>query len=401
MPEFRYRAKLPNGESAEGTVTERNWQEACKWLIGRYGAILSLEEVRKTGPRWTFRGRVPAMALTLFLRQLETMLTSGIPMHRALNCLSETGDSPELNRRLDLMCRRVESGSSLSQAMGDHPDLFSGLQLALVRTGEEAGRLEACLGRLAVVAERMTRLRQRVISTLTYPCVLAIVCLALIGLFVLYLVPRMQSIFLTLGGEPPFITRLLLAIVNVASHPIVWVGALLTIVVLMVAFPILYKRRAIRRTVDLCLLHIPLVGDLVMKNALAQLLYAWSTLMESGVPLAGQMVVLRDASGNTLVSESFARTRMHIDQGEEIHRALQMEGLFPGMMVQMVQVGEESGELDRMMSRLAVMYEDDVVTSLDNLASLLEPLILGVMGTAVGFVAVATALPIIKLSTSL
>ncbi|MCE7874652.1 type II secretion system F family protein, partial [bacterium CPR1] len=379
-----------------------SWDDARAWLKSRFPAILSLEEVNPP-PRWRLAlpTRISRFELTVFLRQLETMLSVGIPTHRALFSLSSSGDNASLISVLNAMNKRVEAGWSLSQAMGEHSSVFSPLHLSLVRTGEDSGRLETCLAKLAEQAERENRLRQRFVSTLTYPAVLGIVCLALVLMFVMFLIPKMEGIFLTIGGQPPLMTRMLVSFVHFFSHPVVWVGALLSLLAVSIGLPLLYRRSVIRLAFDQVALELPVLGNLLRKTASSRLLMAWATLLESGVPIGPQMAVVGRVAGNEVMKRAFDRARDAMVEGEQVSAALEVSGVFPNMVVQMVKVGEESGELDQMMRRLAVLYEDEVNTALNDLASLLEPLVLGVMGCLVGFVAIATALPIINLTGQL
>lgn len=402
MPEFKYRARTEGNQTVEGVVEEKNWDEARKWLRSRYRTLISLEEVKRAKillPK--IQMKIPAFSMAVFFRQLEVMLAAGIPSHRALYSLGTVGDQPRLEKVIMQMYGRIEGGSSLSAAMGEHPQVFTPLQMSLVKTGEGAGKLERCLSKIAEQAERDNHLRQKFISTLTYPLMLGIVCLALIGLFTLYLVPKMQAIFITVGGTPPLLTRILLSFVDLAMRPSVWVAVLLVMVALAVALPILYRRKAFRRGVDGMLLEIPFLGPLLRKTASAQLLMAWALLLESGVPIGPQMRIVGRVAGNMVIREAFDRAQECMTEGEEIHVALEASGVFPRMIVQMVKVGEESGELDYMMRKVAEMYEEEVSTALSDFANILEPLVLAVMGCIVGFVAVATALPVINLSSQL
>ncbi len=402
MPEFKYRARTQANQVVEGVVEEKNWDEARKWLRSRYKALISLQEVKRARivlPRLPVK--VNQFSLAVFFRQLETMLAAGIPSHRALYSLGTVGDQPRLEKAIMQMYSRIEGGSSLSAAMGEHPQMFSPLQMSLVRTGEGAGKLERCLSKIAEQAERENHLRQKFVSTLTYPIMLGFVCLALIGLFTMYLVPKMQAIFVTVGGKPPFITRLLLGFVDLATRPSVWVTCALLLVALMIGFPLLYRRPPVRRAVDAFLLEIPFLGPLLRKTASSQMLMAWALLLESGVPIGPQMKIVGKVAGNVIVREAFDRAQEEMSEGEEIHAALAHSQVFPNMVVQMVKVGEESGELDYMMRKVAEMYEEEVSTALTDLAGILEPMVLAVMGCIVGFVAVATALPVINLSAQL
>lgn len=402
MPEFKYRARTEANQTVEGVVEEKDWDAARKWLRSRYRTLISLEEVKRskiTLPQ--LKLKVNKFALAIFFRQLETMLAAGIPSHRALYSLGTVGDQPRLEKCIMQMYSRIEAGMPLSTAMNEQQHLFSPLQISLVRTGEGAGKLERCLSKIAEQSERENRLRQKFISTLTYPAMLAIVCMALIGLFVMYLVPKMQAVFMTIGGEPPFLTRMLLWIVDLASRPSVWVTAVIVFLALAVALPLLYQRPLIRRAVDGLLLEIPYLGPLLRKTASSQMLMAWALLLESGVPIGPQMKIVGRVSGNEVVKEAFDRAQRAMSEGEEIYLALDASSVFPPMVIQMVKVGEESGELDFMMRKVAEMYEEEVNTALTDLANVLEPLVLAVMGCVVGFVAVATALPIINLSSQL
>lgn len=402
MPQFKYRARTQGNQTVEGTVEEKNWDEARKWLRSRYKTLISLEEVKRAKivfPR--VKLKVNAFSLAVFFRQLEVMLAAGIPSHRALYSLGTVGDQPRLEKAIMQMYTRIEGGSPLSAAMTEHGEMFTPLQISLIRTGEGAGKLERTLNKIAELAERDNRLRQKFISTLTYPVMLGIVCMALIGLFVLYLVPKMEAIFLTVGGQPPFITRMLLFIVDLATRPSVWVTAILLILALSIALPLFYRRPLVRRAIDGMLLEIPFLGPLLRKTASAQMLMAWALLLESGVPIGPQMKIVGRVAGNQVVREAFDRAQQCMTEGEEVHAALDASGVFPNMVVQMVKVGEESGELDTMMRKVAEMYEEEVSTALTDFANVLEPLVLAVMGCVVGFVAVATALPVINLSAQL
>lgn len=388
---FRYAAKDARGRLVEGNISASSAEVARYRVQKTFPWVLDVVELGPSQPKRA-GGRIPRQQLGLLARHLAVMMAAGVPLHRCLNCLCQ-GDSAALNEVVERVQRDIEGGHSLSHALSQHPRHFPTFWLSLIRAGEESGKLVACLEKLADFEDRADCLRRQVLSILLYPAMMAVVCVGLLGLFFGFLLPRIEEILDLFGGKMPWLTVGLISAARVLVHPL----TLLSGPALVYALRWRYRRNArFRRRVDEWALR-----TFLLPMATARIFYAWSLLLEAGVSLEPQLAVLADVAGNEFLRGRIDDAYRLMKAGTDLYESLAIQEVLPKHALAMVRVGEESGTLASSMRYVARMYEESVERKLTDLATALEPLLIGGMGLVVGLVALATALPILNLVSQL
>ena len=342
--------------------------------------------------------RVKLNEISVFSRQFATMINAGLTLLRSLAILSSQTSNAYFKGVIDQVRNDIESGSSLSQALNRHPKQFSRLYISMIRAGETGGNLDRTLSDLATTIEKQVELRGKIRSAMTYPIMVLLLVTGILGAMLLFIVPIFKKMYSQLGGTLPAPTQLLIAISNVVVHgaPFVLLGA--------VALAIAYKRwvrtdtgRAAR---DQLLLRVPIFGALIRKTAMARFASTLSTLLSSGVPVLESLEITSDTVSNVVVAKGVHAVAEGAKRGEPLTRPLLDHPVFPPMVTQMMAVGEETGALDALLEKVARFFEEEVQRTVEALTSLLEPLLIVVLGGAVGSMVIALYMPmfdIIKL----
>lgn len=403
MSVFVFKAVDENDRIVQGTLNAPSLNLAQLRLKKVYKNVLMLrEEEMVAGTTTVFQHspRVTVEALAVYTRQLAVMIEAGISINRALRFLTQ-GESQNLNLVLARVADGVEGGKSLSRAMADQPKCFNETYVALVKAGEQAGNLDIALKKLADLMEKIVTMKKRITSTFAYPCVIGIVCIAITSLFVFYIMPMMLPLFTSMGVELPLATRLLVTVTNFIRDPKLIIPACIVgAVALYVAITFLRnsdRAPQVRYWLDLNMIRIPVVGRLLYLSSISRVLYTMATLLDAGVALSDVLTTLEIVAGNQVIAQKISWARKSMLDGASVYRAMEMHDVFPDSALQMIKVGEETGNLSDMVRRIGKLYEDDVELALDQLASMLEPLIMAVMGGIVGFVTLATFLPMVSL----
>lgn len=407
MANFIFKVIDERDQVVSGTLNAPNLQVAQDRLKTVYKSILAVEEQRSMGPSsaiaYKSSPRVKVDSMAVYCRQLAVMVTAGIAVNRALRFCSR-GEDRNLNLVMSRVADEVESGKSVSVAMAEQPRVFGNIFIALVKAGETSGSLDTSLKKLADLLEKTVGMQKKVQSTLAYPAVIFVVCIAVICFFTFYIMPQMTPIFISMNVELPLPTRIMLAFANAAQNPyIAGPVVLLFILGTIGAFHIyqnLDKTPEIRYQVDSYLLRIPVVGPLLRLSTQARVLFTLATLLDSGISLSEALQVVEKVANNEVYSRRIRWSREALLQGSSIFTALESHEVFNTMALQMIKVGEETGTLAEMVRRIGSMYEEDVEHILDQLSSLIEPLIMAFMGLAVGFITIASFMPMIQLLQS-
>ena len=345
-----------------------------------------------------FSNRVKLKEIAVFSRQFAVMINSGLTLMRSLAILAVQTENQFFSGVIEQVRRDIESGSSLSQALGRHPKQFNRLYIAMVRAGETGGSLDQTLSELARTIEKQVELRGKIRSALAYPvAVLSLVTLILMAMLI-FIVPIFKKMYGELGGKLPAPTLILIDVSNIMVHglPFVIVGAIVA------AF--LYRRwvatRPGRAARDAAVLRIPIFGGLIRKTAMARFAGTLATLLRSGVPVLESLEITQDTVGNEVVADGVRAIQEGAKQGDPLTRALREHPVFPPMVTHMMSVGEETGALDTLLDKVAIFFEDEVNRTVEALTSLLEPLLICVLGSAVGAMVISLYMPmfdIIKL----
>jgi type IV pilus assembly protein PilC len=324
------------------------------------------------------------------------MLTAGIPMVQAFEIVGVGHDKPKMQKLILAIKADIETGNTLHQSLAKHPLYFDDLFVNLVEAGEHAGALEAVLDKIATYKEKTEALKKKIKKALFYPAAVLAVAVIVTVILLLFVIPQFESLFKGFGADLPVFTQF---VINMSR----WMQSngwmLLGVVVAAVfTFSYFYKRsRAMRQFLDRMALQVPVIGPILKKAAIARFARTLATMFGAGVPLVEAMKSVAGATGNIVYQDAVMRMRDEISTGLRMQRAMENTGLFPNMVVQMIAVGEESGSLDEMSSKVADFYEADVDAAVDGLSSLLEPLIMVILGVLVGGLVIAMYLPIFKL----
>ena len=397
---FEYAVRDRSGKLTKGRVDAAS-QAAVAHRLREMGlAAVSISEVSTTGLQReiTIPGlsdRIKLKDLAVMSRQLATMIDSGLSLIRALAILTEQTESKPLAKVLAQVRTDVETGVAFSAALERHPDVFPPLMVNMVRAGEIGGFLDQVLLSVAQNFEDEVKLRSKIKSAMTYPVIVFIVAvLAMIGML-LFIVPIFADMFADLGGELPALTKFLV----VLSNGLKW--AIGPIVVLLVAFAWWWSKhkndRGVRERIDPWRLRVPVFGPLFRKVALARFCRNFGTMIHAGVPILQALDIVGETSGNIVVERATKAVQESVRRGESLSRPLAQHPVFPPMVVQMMSVGEETGALDTMLSKVAQFYDQEVESTTEQLTSLIEPLMIVIVGAIIGFIVIGLYMPIFSI----
>ncbi len=329
----------------------------------------------------------------VFSRQFAVLINAGVALVRGLGVLSDQCPNPKLKKALQGISADVQQGTNLSDAMRKHPHCFDGLYVSMVQAGEVGGVLDEVMNRLAKLLEDVARLQNQIKSAMTYPIAVGTIAILIFLGMCIFLLPIFANIFEELDAELPAFTAFMIGISNFLRSPYVLI--LVAILLLLgFAYRQYYKTRVGRETMDRFFLKMPLFGDLIQKTATARFCRTFGALSRSGVPILTALEIVRDTAGNQVIANAVDEARKEVQTGGMISLALQREKVFPVMAIQMISIGEETGEIDTMLMKVADFYEDEVEQAVKALTSILEPIMIVILGGMVGSILVAMYLPI-------
>ncbi len=340
-------------------------------------------------------GRIKLKDVAVFSRQFATMINSGLSLLRALYILAEQTENKALADTVNQVRIDVEKGSSLSAALAKHPKAFNRLYVSMVKAGEIGGVLDSVLVRLADTIEKQVELRRKVKSAMTYPAVVAVLVFLIVTAMMLFIIPMFKGLYTELGGELPLPTKILIGISSTCKK--FWYVIILSEVGAVVGFRRWMNSDEGRKRWDALKLHVPVFGGLVRKTALARFARTLGALVRSGVPILESLDIVAETSGNHVVAVAVRDAQIGVKQGEGLASRLEQHDVFPPMVVQMMSVGEETGAIDEMLDKIADFYDQEVEATVAALTSLIEPLLIVVMGIAVGSMVIALYLPMFNI----
>jgi type IV pilus assembly protein PilC len=343
-------------------------------------------------------GKVNAADIAVFSRQLSTMLAAGIPLVQAFEIVGNGNDKPAMQKLILDVKADVEGGTSLHEALAKHPLYFDDLFVNLVEAGEQAGALESLLDKVATYKEKTEALKKKVKKALFYPTAVLVVAVIVTIVLLVFVIPQFEALYKGFGADLPAFTQFVIGVSKVVQHDGFFIGCVVAGVIW--GFAYLKKRsRKMREVLDRLILKVPIIGPIMNKAAIARYARTLSTMFSAGVPLVEALESVAGATGNIVYENAVLRMRDEVATGQRLQRAMESTGLFPNMVNQMIAVGEESGSLDEMSAKVATFYEAEVDNAVDAMSSLLEPLIMVVLGVLVGGLVIAMYLPIFKLAS--
>jgi type IV pilus assembly protein PilC len=332
----------------------------------------------------------------IFSRQFAVLINAGVAMVRGLGVLSDQCPNPKLKKALQQISADVQQGTNLSDSMRKHPKCFDNLYVSMVQAGEVGGVLDEVMNRLAKLLEDVSRLQNQIKSALTYPIAVGFIAIAVFIGMTVFLLPIFAGIFDELDAELPVFTQVMLQISAFLRTPVYVIGLIIILIVLAFAYRQYYSTRVGRETMDRFFLKMPLFGDLIQKTATARFCRTFGALSRSGVPILTALEIVRDTAGNQVIANAVDEARREVQSGGMISLALQKEQVFPVMAIQMISIGEETGEIDTMLMKVADFYEDEVEQAVKALTSIMEPIMIVILGGMVGSILVAMYLPMFK-----
>lgn len=396
---YAYKVRDKQGKVVAGQL-EAESQSAVAQRLKQMGyAPILIEERKKSVGAQEFKlpwkRLVKGKDLAVFSRQFATMINSGLSLLRALNILADQTENKALAAVIAEVRSDVEKGTSLSAAMAKHPKVFSRLYVSMIKAGEIGGVLDSVLLRLAENLEKEVALRQKIKSAMTYPVVVFILVLLIVSGMLLFVVPMFETLYKDLGGTLPLPTRLLIAVSNVMKK--LWFLVAGAFVGGAIGFRKWIASEKGRAVWDQIKLKMPIFGGLVHKTALSRFSRTLGVLIRSGVPILQGLDIVQETSGNAVVAKATKDVQTSVKDGESIAKPLERHAVFPPMVVQMIAVGEETGALDTMLGKISDFYDQEVEATVDALTSLIEPLLIAVMGLVVGGMVIALYMPMFNI----
>ncbi|GIX46606.1 MAG: type II secretion system protein F [Candidatus Tectimicrobiota bacterium] len=398
MPVFKYTGKTRTGQIQKGEIEANDRQTAIALLRQRQILVTSIRpkakdiEIRIPG----LSGKVKEKDLVVFTRQLATMIDAGLPLVQCLDILQRQATNKEFSNVIAKVKTDVEAGETFSDALRKHPKVFSEFYTNMVEAGETGGVLDTILARLSTYLEKAKALKGKVKGALVYPAAVIGIAVIVIIFLMIYVIPVFAEMFADFGASLPALTVLVMRMSDLTRAYIVY--AVPAVILLIFLFKRFYRTAKGQRLVDGLLLQLPVFGPLLQKVAVAKFARTLGTLVSSGVPIIDSLQITARTAGNKVVEEAVLATISSIKEGQTIAEPLGRQGVFPPMVTQMIEVGENAGALDMMLHKVADFYEDEVDTAVEALTSLLEPALMVFLGTTIGFMVVAMYLPIFKLA---
>ncbi|HEX6642766.1 MAG TPA: type II secretion system F family protein [Thermoanaerobaculia bacterium] len=395
MPTFEWKGTARNGQTQTGVLVADSKDAVINMMRRQQIVVTAVKEKGKEIALPKFGGGVPPQSIAIFTRQFSVMIDAGLPLVQCLEILGSQQDHKVFKRVLIQVRQDVESGSNLADSMRKHPKVFSDLYTNMVAAGEAGGILDTILQRLATYIEKAVKLNSQVKSAMIYPVAVISIAVIVVMIILWKVIPVFASLFASLGAELPLPTRVVIALSNFIAD-FWW---LITIVVVAGVYFVrrYHETYKGKRVIDGFVLKMPIVGLLMRKIAVARFCRTLSTLTSSGVPILDGLQITARTAGNSIVEDAIMSTRKSVEEGKTISEPLGDTEVFPPMVVQMIAVGEQTGALDTMLSKIADFYEDEVDLAVAGLMKLLEPVLIAFLGVAIGGIVIAMYMPMFSL----
>jgi len=392
---FVWEGKDKQGRKTKGEITSST-PAIAKAELRRQGIVANKVTKKRAGLSFGRGGKVKPADIALFTRQMATMMRAGVPLVQAFDIVADGVDKPKLAELIKSVRQDVAGGNSFAAAIRRHPNEFDELFCNLVEAGEQSGALESMLDRIATYKEKTESLKAKVRKAMTYPIAVIVVAVIVSGILLVKVVPQFEQVFKGFGAELPAFTQLVIRFSEFAQA--YWFLIAAGIIAAGFVFSEVHKRsKAFREAMDKLVLKAPVAGNIVEKSAIARYARTLSTTFAAGVPLVDALNSVAGSTGNSVFVEAVYRIRDDVSTGQQLNFSMRNTGVFPNMVTQMVAIGEEAGALDDMLDKSATYYEEQVDNAVDNLTSLMEPMIMAVLGVLVGGLIIAMYLPIFQL----
>jgi len=403
MPTFKVTASDKAGRKVSRSVEAPNQSEAVAALRrDGYSALDVQEERSAAGAAKKRRGpspRVSGSDMAIFTRQFATMIGAGIPVLECLDVLCLQAADPGFRRCLETVIEDIRGGTDLSTAMSRHPKVFTNIYVNMVKAGEAAGQLEGILVRLAEYMEATVKLKREIVSAMTYPVISLSMIFLVTGFLMIFIIPKFKEIFAQLNIELPGPTKVVLVVSDVMVN--YWWMVLIGLAVLIVGLKLFARTEAGGLLIDKLTLKLPVFGQLFQKVALSRFARTFSTLLRSGVPILGALDIVASTSGNRVIEATVSACKDSIRAGEPLSKPLAQSPVFPPMVVRMIAIGEKAGALEQLLEKISQFYDEQVAAAVESLTSMIEPIMIAIMGVLVGGIVISVFMPIVKIQQML
>jgi len=395
MPTFEWKGTARNGQVQTGVLVADTKDSVIAAMRRQQVTVTAVKEKGKEIAVPKFGGKVPPQLIAIFTRQFSVMIDAGLPLVQCLEILGSQQENKNFKRALIQIRQDVESGASLADAMRKHPKVFNELFTNMVAAGEAGGILDTILQRLAQYIEKSVKLNAQVKSAMIYPVSVISIAVIVVTVILWKVIPVFAALFKGLGAELPLPTRVVITLSNAIADYWWLIGGVIAAAVFGIRR--YHETQRGKRVIDSIALKMPIVGMLLRKIAVARFCRTLSTLTSSGVPILDGLMITAKTAGNSIVEDAILATRKSVEEGKTISEPLGDTDVFPSMVVQMIAVGEQTGALDTMLSKIADFYEEEVDTAVAGLMKLLEPVLIAFLGVAIGGIVIAMYMPMFTL----
>ncbi len=397
METYVWTGRTRDGKRQKGEVIAKSKDEAISNLRRQNIVVTSVStRTKRLNLNLLFQAKVKDKDIVVFTRQFATMIDAGLPLIQCLDILAKQTENKTFASSINEIRQDVEAGSTYADALRKHSHVFNDLYVNMVAAGELGGILDTILNRLSKYIEKSMKLKRQIKSALAYPSTIVAVAVIVIVVLLVWVIPIFSKMFTDFGGVLPAPTRMVMGTSDFMQHNIIIIAGIFGAIVF--ALNRYYKTQNGRRTVDRLTLHMPIFGMLIRKIAVAKFTRTLGTLISSGVPILDGLDIVAKTAGNKIVEEALYATRQSISEGKTLAEPLEQTQVFPPMVVQMIAVGETTGALDAMLSKIADFYDEEVDSTVGTLTALLEPMLMIFLGVVIGFIVIAMYLPIFKLA---
>ena len=404
MPTYKYIARDQEGKSVTGKMAADNESMIVAELRKRNLIIITIDEekssvIKSSTPKAKRGKKIKSEDIVVFTRQFATMIDAGIPILQALEAMSEQASNSSFKQTIDMIREDIQLGNSLSVSFAKHPKTFDSLYVNMLRVGETGGILSTILDRVALYLEKTEKLKQKVKAAMIYPAVVVSMALIITIVLIIKVVPTFATIYDSLGQKLPIMTQMLIDFSNLMQHYFLFL--VMAVGLMIVAFFKYYQTPQGRLQIDSLLLKMPIFGDLICKVSVSRFSRTFSTLSQSGVAILETLDIVGKTCGNRVIELLVEDIKLSVREGESIAVPLSKSKAFPPMVTRMIAIGEKSGQLEKMLTKVAEFYDEQVDTAVEGLTKLIEPLIIAFLGVVVGFIVVALFMPILSLTSAI
>jgi len=400
MPYFKWKGKDLKGKVRKGEIIAINKNDAISKLKNKKISVITIKAAPKDIEIPFLKQKIKDKEILIVTKQLSIMLASGLPLDQSLNIIAEQTTNKRMGEIVYDIKNEIEGGSTLANALKKHKEAFSDMYINMVNSGEKTGNLDGVLKRLTDMMEKSIALKRKIRGAMIYPTIVSIVAVGVITLILTFVIPTFAEMYSSSGMQLPLPTLIVISISLFLKANIVYmlIGLIALIIIIRIAYKKSYK---FHRFADKLIINLPIVGILARKGSIANFATILASLSSSGIDILEALDIAAKTSGNLIIEETLTEVKNMVERGENLSDSMAASGEFPDMVIQMVSVGEETGTLDEMLQKVYLYYEEEIDNTVKNLTTMIEPVIIVVLGGIIGFLVVAMYLPIFKIGETI